>query len=291
MKDLSLFLLKNSLAAKMKKGLRSFCNGVGSTSILNNQRRKSQHEHDLSCMATSSPVISSPYYPDHISKSPPPTLEEMILQLELEEEAARKAKLDDYDVCRRRMSCVNNSDILRSARSALNQYPRFSLDGRDAMYRSSFNNFTPVTRSRGGCSWCQSSSSSSSGGIGRRLYSEGFELDVERSLGLPPTLAGESVVWCKPGVVAKLMGLEAIPIPLFSHSKQYNTKKRMNKSASVMIKRENLRRAGRREMEKRRLAMGIINCREATAFSSSTSTDYCMMKPIVSVCDGGDLTQ
>ncbi|KAF3534843.1 hypothetical protein DY000_02038446 [Brassica cretica] len=37
-----------------------------------------------------------------------------------------------------RMSCVNSSDILRSARNALNQYPRFSLDGKDAMYRSSF---------------------------------------------------------------------------------------------------------------------------------------------------------
>ncbi|KAE8705682.1 hypothetical protein F3Y22_tig00110418pilonHSYRG00024 [Hibiscus syriacus] len=38
------------------------------------------------------------------------------------------------------MSCVNNSDILRSARNVLNQYQRFSLDGKDSMYRLSFRN-------------------------------------------------------------------------------------------------------------------------------------------------------
>ncbi|CAH8317731.1 unnamed protein product [Eruca vesicaria subsp. sativa] len=31
---------------------------------------------------------------------------------------------------------------------------------------------------------------------------------------LPRTVAGESVVWCETGVVAKLMGLEIIPVPV-----------------------------------------------------------------------------
>jgi hypothetical protein len=36
-------------------------------------------------------------------------------------------------------------------------------------------------------------------------------MDLER---MPATVAGESVVWCKPGVVAKLMGLDAVPVPV-----------------------------------------------------------------------------
>nr|CAD1828963.1 unnamed protein product [Ananas comosus var. bracteatus] len=124
MKDLSLFLLKNSLASKMKRGFRSFCHGAGSTSTLNQQKPFA----NFSCVDESSDVTGSPA-----------TLEEMILKLDLEEEAVRRrAKLDEYGNAHRRMSCVNNSDILRSARNALNQYPRFSLDGKDAMYRSSF---------------------------------------------------------------------------------------------------------------------------------------------------------
>ncbi|CAH8309984.1 unnamed protein product [Eruca vesicaria subsp. sativa] len=31
------------------------------------------------------------------------------------------------------MSCVNSSDILKLARNTLNQYPRFWLDGKDAI--------------------------------------------------------------------------------------------------------------------------------------------------------------
>ncbi|KAJ4879838.1 hypothetical protein Rs2_36892 [Raphanus sativus] len=76
----------------------------------------------------------------------------MILQLELEEDIVQRARLREsyygsFDNCNDNddnlyqpvwMSCVNSSDILRSARNALNQYPRFSLDGKDAMYHSSF---------------------------------------------------------------------------------------------------------------------------------------------------------
>lgn len=86
----------------MKKGIGSFCNGDASTSTLNQQNVNSSFFFDSSTNEGES--------------SSPPTLEEMILQLELEEEIARKAKLRENDEIKRRMSCVNNSDILRSAR-------------------------------------------------------------------------------------------------------------------------------------------------------------------------------
>ncbi|GKC29476.1 hypothetical protein Tco_1036770 [Tanacetum coccineum] len=111
------------------------------------------------------------------------------MQLDLEEKMAARPKIDEYH---HRMSCVNSSDILRSARNALNQYPRFSLDGKDAMYRSSFRNFDRVTS-----------------GIRNRR-------SVETSGGwcLPAKVAGERVIRCKPGVVGKLIGLEGKPIPI-----------------------------------------------------------------------------
>ena len=42
----------------------------------------------------------------------------------------------------------------------------------------------------------------------------GYEMDLEWTLRMPATVAGESVVWCKPGVVAKLMGLDSVPVPV-----------------------------------------------------------------------------
>lgn len=111
----------------MRKGFGSSCNGDGSTSTLNQCKTQS--------------LSNSPFVDNTTSgEDTRTTLEEMILQLEFEEKMARKAKADEYraDMEQRRMSCVDNSDILRSARNALNQYPRFSLDGKDSMYRSSF---------------------------------------------------------------------------------------------------------------------------------------------------------
>ncbi|KAM1098773.1 hypothetical protein TB2_005323 [Malus domestica] len=219
MRDLSLFLIKNSLGAKMKKGLRNFCNDDGSTSTLN------QH-HKTTCTdaaaATSTnpaplPVVRSPttdynYYlqenntssindSDHALHQPP-TLEEMILRLDLEEEIARSSKYskpkdyNKYKYYKGRMSCVNNSDILRSARNALNQYPRFSLDGKDAMYRSSFRNSLDHDFEHD--------------------HTNAFTRTKLQYCRLPATVAGERVKWCKPGVVAKLMGLEAMPVPVMS---------------------------------------------------------------------------
>ncbi|KAF6146453.1 hypothetical protein GIB67_037753 [Kingdonia uniflora] len=233
----------------MKKNFRNFCNGDGSTSTLDQKKAN----FDISCIATPS-LVSSTYVDDTKVARRTQTLEEMIRQLEIDEAAARKTKLDEYGEVRRRMSCVNNSDVLRSARNALNQYPRFSLDGRDSMYRSTFRNFTPV--------------------VGKRDYErvrrssccrDGFE-------SLPSTLAGESVLWCKPGVVAKLMGLEAMPIPL---SKKHHK----GRVGSSTIRTQNLRRAERVEMERRVTMDGLDGYRGHGRFSG-TKTNYCMIKPV-----------
>jgi DUF761-associated sequence motif len=160
----------------------------------------------------------------------------MILQLDLEEEAARRAKINEYQSINvhRRMSCVNNSDILRSAQDALNQYPRFSLDGKDAMYRSSFK---PVCCTRA----CKESN----------YEHEGYKVDLERTLRMPKILAGESVIWCKPGIVAKLMGLEVVPVPVRSK----NGKNRRSNVNPLITRNQNLRRLARKELEKERLLL------------------------------------
>ncbi|KAM5582196.1 hypothetical protein ABKV19_002556 [Rosa sericea] len=331
MRDVSLFLLKNSLGSKMKKGLRNFCNDDGSTSTLN--------QHGSS---RPSPLGLALSQPDHDHTSPEmerqPTLEEMILKLDLEEEIARKSKAlqlmkeghedDDYNVDMNglimrgpgRMSCVNNSDILRSARNALNQYPRFSLDGRDAMYRSSFRNnlhlqqdhigivgqekLRPTHRDhRRSSDVCSSMGRDASSSTTRSLY---------RRL-LPATLAGESVVWCKPGVVAKLMGLDAMPVPAVSVSGKF--KGSSNEKLCYILKQSQrnmitMRSRGeqRHEMEKRSMMHAMDrsipaarncsrfnNCKKgkaaATTTTGSCSTtskttpagNYCVVKPLVTI--------
>ncbi|XP_027348348.1 uncharacterized protein LOC113859881 [Abrus precatorius] len=260
MKDMPFFLLKNSLGAKMKKGIKTFCNNNGSTSTLNQQNStvgsNNSHSHGDFTSKVSTP-----------SKQNSPTLEDLILQLELEEEMARKAKLNEYKGIKGRMSCVNNSDILRSARNALNQYPRFSLDGRDAMYRSSFGN---IEGRRSVCS--------------ERSFIE--ENDIEKGMMcLPPTLAGESVVWRKPGVVAKLMGLEAMPVPI--SSKRCDNKEKL----STVVRRQNLRRRfERHDLERRvamerhdlerRVAMELHDIRRLNKPSCCSKNGYCIMKPV-----------
>ncbi|KAJ9697648.1 hypothetical protein PVL29_006991 [Vitis rotundifolia] len=256
MKDLSFFLLKNSLGSKMRRGIRSFCNGDASTSTLN--QHKTTPDHGDSSLISSTTLVESP-----------PTLEEMILQLELEEEIARKAKLQEYGEMQRRMSCVNNSDILRSARNALNQYPRFSLDGKDAMYRSSFRNLAPGRKSI--C--CNR------GLVRGRCYTDEFDSKLEKKTSscLPSTLAGESVIWCKPGVVAKLMGLEVMPVPVSCN--------RSTEKLNSIVNRQNLRRrAQRHEMERRRFVMDMNGSgatqRQGTMASCSKTGRYCVMRPL-----------
>lgn len=233
MKDISLYLLKNAFGAKMKKGFRNFCHGDSSTSTLDQQK--------MDPPSTGSKVAARPLVTSPVHFHSQPTLEEMILQLELEEKMGRK---DDGEVIQHRMSCVNSSDILRTARNALNQYPRFSLDGKDAMYRSSFTNLAPAVH-------------------GSRK--KGVEPGQTRRL--PAEIAGESVAWCKPGVVAKLMGLEAMPIPLNS-----NVYKRQRLSA--IIRQQNLRsRVERHDMERRMDSNG-------GRVGSCSRTGYCYMKPL-----------
>lgn len=260
MKDLSFFLLKNAFGSKMKKGFRSSCTGDDSTSTANQQ-------------SSLPPImIGSPSYNHHErEEKSQPTLEEMILQLELEERAARVL---DGEV-RHRRSCVNSSDILRSARNALNQYPRFSLDGKDAMYRSSFrNNMVPST------AMSTNQGRVELGVVGRR---SNYRHDK-----LPSTIAGERVVWCKPGVVGKLMGLDAIPIPV----------RKCRRLNTLMMKREHHHlphhhhhqgqqppgcrwRRELDETEKTRLVgdWGGIG-KEKEVGGSCSRTGYCYLKPV-----------
>ncbi|XVE56674.1 hypothetical protein DITRI_Ditri04bG0029600 [Diplodiscus trichospermus] len=276
MKDLS-FLLKNSIRAEMKKGLRNSCNADGSTSTLN------QHLADHGGGAiTSSDLVTPPFIvasnTNSTTQSPPTTLEKMILRLELEEKLARKAKVNKYysEIGASRMSCVNDTDILRSARNALNQYPRFSVDGKDAMYRSSFRN-SDMGRRKSVC--CDH-------GL-RERYCK-IELEscrLAKSTCLPSTLGGESVTWCKPGVVAKLMGLDSMPVPV-SSSKDNKQK------LGYLMNRQNLRRRAERHEMERRLAMDTnSNCddfRRAMMGSCSKTGKYCLMKPVVVNPANGD---
>lgn len=249
----------------MKKGFKSFCNNDTSTSTLNHQTAVSAR-----------PVSSPNYIMDTTSdlrlneRGSQTTLEEMLMQLDMEE---KMAKLNEYGPqVRHRMSCVNSSDILRTARNALNQYPRFSLDGKDAMYRSSFRDMSPLLRTSVGA---------------RKSVCCNRKMDMKSSQtqNMPRTIAGERVIWCKPGVVAKLMGLEAMPMSMSTHRKH-------NKDTimSAVMKRQSLRkRAERYEMENKRSRGRVVvgtgtccgghNSREMNQ-SSCSRNGYCVMKPL-----------
>ncbi|KAL4203127.1 hypothetical protein AMTRI_Chr01g126360 [Amborella trichopoda] len=320
MKDLSLFLLKNSLAAKMKRGLRSFCNGSDSTSILNQNKTD-----DISCLVAPSLMGScyeySAAYGDSLAESPP-TLEQMIARLDEEEAAAKAAKYQPNwnwrgfgeETCcgLRRMSCVNNSDILNSARNALNQYPRFSLDGRDSLYHSSFQKLPPnlarevrwspvaeLPPRRSVC--CTGKDRFRGGGFGRDDYGadmggrrglssnlaarnasrfrgdfgrDNWGAEMERNRGLPPNLAAKDVAgWCKPGVVAKLMGLEVMPVPLARNS---GGAKAHEGLYSNCAKRESFSRPRNTNLERR--PVGVQAGKKGSG--SGSRPGYCVMKPI-----------
>lgn len=337
MRDVSLFLVKNSLGSKMKKGLRNFCSDDGSTSTLNQHGSSlALGHHNLTSPVPVVPAVNidsancNKHWQinaaDHQEMERQPTLEEMILKLDLEEEIARKSNAlqlmkeshedeDNYniDMIMRggpgRMSCVNKSDILRSARNALNQYPRFSLDGRDAMYRSSFRNnlqddilgkekpIRPAHRDH------RIRSSDVCSSISTREY-------FDASSGTTRSLAGESVVWCKPGVVAKLMGLDAMPVPVstthhhhrrvvltgtdkFKDTSTEKLRYILEQSQPNMIA---MRRRGdqRHEMEKRSIVDRNIDAarrfnnykkgKTTGSYSTTSKTtaagNYCVMKPI-----------
>ncbi|KAL6850519.1 hypothetical protein ACP4OV_021146 [Aristida adscensionis] len=236
-----------------RRGIRSFCHGVASTSTLQQLHGDKDLAGGGADAASSSTFLTVPpsvagsscvaesEVSGGAAPAPAVTLEQMILQLDLEEEAARKARRvaaavaagpGDDGWCPRRMSCVDGAGagaadhVLRSARDALSQYPRFSLDGRDAMYRSSFSGYDDEAAgmgmglgaaARGGRRGDRPRASAACcADAGAMLCAEGspYEMDLERTLRMPATVAGESVVWCKPGVVAKLMGLDAVPVPV-----------------------------------------------------------------------------
>uniref|UniRef100_A0A0E0FJM4 DUF3741 domain-containing protein n=1 Tax=Oryza nivara TaxID=4536 RepID=A0A0E0FJM4_ORYNI len=182
---------------RRRSGIRSFCHGVDSTSTTMQRRLVGADAASSSFLTVPTSTASSVGVAESEAAAAV-TLEQMILQLDLEEAAARKAQQQQQP---RRASCVNSSDgrVLRSARDALSQYPRFSLDGgRDAMYRASFSDHHHY--------YYHDAALASS--------SSGHRRSPPLCRGMPPTVAGESVVWCKPGVVAKLMGLDAVPVPV-----------------------------------------------------------------------------
>lgn len=114
----------------------------------------------------------------------------------------------------------------------MNQYPRFSLDGKDAMYRSSFrcqlgtHAGAGMARQGGQRAHCSEEQ--------RARRSDQMSLQLKR---LPQTVAGESVVWCETGVVAKLMGLEMVPVPVKG--------KKGKDKLGTLLKRERLKRRDR----------------------------------------------
>ncbi|KAL6626473.1 hypothetical protein ACP70R_030199 [Stipagrostis hirtigluma subsp. patula] len=230
-----------------RRGIRNFCHGVASTSTLQQLHGKELAGSGGADAASSSFLTVPPSVVGSCgvaeseasgaggTTAPAVTLEQMILQLDLEEEAARKARRvageEEEGWCPRRMSCVDGGGgggaadhVLRSARDALSQYPRFSLDGRDAMYRASFSGYDEglgMGLGAGGAHGrhrpARASVCCAAGALcgARARGAEGpYEMDLERTLRMPATVAGESVVWCKPGVVAKLMGLDAVPVPV-----------------------------------------------------------------------------
>ncbi|XP_062208297.1 uncharacterized protein LOC133909757 [Phragmites australis] len=301
-----------------RRGLRNFCHGVASTSTL--QQLHGKEELGSGAGAASSSFLTVP--PSMVGScvaetevsgtgtggaggGPAVTLEQMILQLDLEEEAARKARRaaagEGEGWCPRRMSCVDGGSadhVLRSARDALSQYPRFSLDDRDSMYRASFSGYydamgrndaiagvvaggrlSPLSRASVCCA--------AGAGCGALACSAGgYEMDPERTLRLPATVAGESVVWCKPSVVAKLMGLEAVPVPVRGGPRRRKASGSPPVATYGGVRKHRMRRTGQEELafKKERLFMALhgydvvgAGAGHAGALRSSVGPDVCGM--------------
>lgn len=110
-------------------------------------------------------------------------------------------------------------------------------------------------------------------GIGGRRRRSNF-----RHGKLPSSIAGERVVWCKPGVVGKLMGLDAIPIPV----------RKCGRLNTLMTKREHHQpppgcrwRRELDEIEKTKM-MGdwVGNGKEKEVRGSCSRNGYCYLKPV-----------
>ncbi|KAG2248537.1 hypothetical protein Bca52824_088165 [Brassica carinata] len=80
----------------------------------------------------------------------------------------------------------------------------------------------------------------------------------------PRTVAGESVLWCETGVVAKLMGLEMLPV-------QVKGKPGKDK-LGTLLKRERLRRRYR--------TLGVNRRNIQTTEASCASGDFNAIRPI-----------
>ncbi|EEE54273.1 hypothetical protein OsJ_01176 [Oryza sativa Japonica Group] len=138
---------------RRRSGIRSFCHGVDSTSTTMQRRLVGADAASSSFLTVPTSTASSVGVAESEAAAAV-TLEQMILQLDLEEAAARKAQQQQHP------------------------RPPFYHDG------------------------------------GLASSSSGHRRSPAPCRGMPPTVARESVVWCKPGVVAKLMGLDAVPVPV-----------------------------------------------------------------------------
>uniref|UniRef100_A0ACD5VDP1 Uncharacterized protein n=1 Tax=Avena sativa TaxID=4498 RepID=A0ACD5VDP1_AVESA len=304
-----LFLLRRNplpvASRTMRRGIRGFCHDVGSTSTQHLVAGDRETDAASSSFLTVPSSVVGSCAAESVGgagqQQAAVTLEQMILQLDLEEEAAsRKA---------RRMSCVDSSDhyVLRSARDALSHYPRFSLDGRDAMCRASFSSYrdaamgvdgpalrdgpiVPLERDGGRYRMASVCCRARECGV------EGYEMDLERTLRMPATVAGESVVWCKPGIVAKLMGLDSVPVPV-GRGRRGGGRRKASGAPPVArvgggggVKKQRPRRiAGKEEeLEKERLFMALHGYDVAGAGTRQAGAPQATVDPTVSGFRAGD---
>uniref|UniRef100_A0ACD5VX59 Uncharacterized protein n=1 Tax=Avena sativa TaxID=4498 RepID=A0ACD5VX59_AVESA len=282
----------------MRRGIRGFCHDVGSTSTQHLAAGDRDGDAASSSFLTVPSSVVGSCAAESVGGAGPQqaavTLEQMILQLDLEEEAARRKA--------RRMSCVDSSDhyVLRSARDALSHYPRFSLDGRDAMCRASFSSYRDaamglngpiVPLDRDGGRYRRASVCCRA----RECGVEGYEMDLERTLRMPATVAGESVVWCKPGIVAKLMGLDSVPVPV-GRGRRGGGRRKASGAPPVArvggggVKKQRPRRiAGKEEeLEKERLFMALHGYDVAGAGARHAGAPRATVDPTVSGFRAGD---
>jgi hypothetical protein len=164
--------------------VRSFCHGNASTSTL--QKLHTNKELGSGGAASSSFLIVPPSVVG--SMEPAVTLEQMILQLDLEEEELwRVAAAEEDGWCLRRMSCVDGGGPrapvgARRAQPVPALLPRRPRRHVSRVVQRLLRRHGPRPRAPGQRNWRRPSPPAACG----------YEMDLER---MPATVAGESVVW------------------------------------------------------------------------------------------------
>jgi hypothetical protein len=182
--------------------VRSFCHGNASTSTL--QKLHTNKELGSGGAASSSFLIVPPSVVG--SMEPAVTLEQMILQLDLEEEEAwRVAAAEEDGWCLRRMSCVDGGGPrapvgARRAQPVPALLPRRPRRHVSRVVQRLLRRHGPRPRAPGQRNWRRPSPPAA--GLGRVRVRDGPGADAGHGRG------GER------GVVARLMGLDAVPVPV-----------------------------------------------------------------------------